>query len=118
MYVKSNGFIKKAFGGAIFLSLFTLWAFNMAVYGEPPIDFSSTIKPILTQSCYRCHGPDTQESDMRLDTPDGIATGGKSGPVIVPGNAQESKLFYRISLPVEDFDIMPAEGDPLTLVQI
>jgi mono/diheme cytochrome c family protein len=76
------------------------------------------IKPILSESCYSCHGPDKQKGRLRLDSPGAIAAGGKNGPVVVAGDPDKSPLYQRISLPGDDMDVMPAKGDPLTPEQI
>ena len=36
-----------------------------------PIDFSRDIQPLLARRCLSCHGPDTQEGGLRLDSADG-----------------------------------------------
>ena len=61
-----------------------------------PIDFNREIRPIFSDNCFTCHGPDDKQrmAKMRLDTRDGVL--GKPG-VIVPGDSANSKLFKRIS---------------------
>ncbi len=70
----------------------------------PKVEFNRDIRPILSDRCYYCHGPDekTQEADLRLDTREGALADG----AIVPGKPEESELFYRITTHDED-DIMP-----------
>lgn len=74
--------------------------------------FSGVIQPVLQQNCVSCHGPDKSKGGLRLDTFDGVAKGGKSGPVIVPGKAAESEILKRIRLPATDDDHMPPNGKP------
>lgn len=76
-----------------------------------PIDFSRDVKPILSDKCFHCHGPDpqTREAGLRLDTREGIleshASGGRA---VVPGNLDQSEMVYRIETDFE-FDRMPPE---------
>ena len=57
-----------------------------------PIEFNRDIRPIFSEYCFACHGPDTakRKANLRLDT----AEGGKT--VLVPGKPDESELFRRL----------------------
>ena len=59
------------------------------------IDFNYQIRPILSDKCFNCHGPDPRKrkAGLRLDTKDGAFAKLKSdGHAIVPGNLDESEL--------------------------
>jgi hypothetical protein len=63
------------------------------------IRFNRDIRPILSDNCFACHGPDSAErkADLRLDTAEGLfGKDGESGTV-VRGNPEESELYLRIS---------------------
>ena len=72
------------------------------------IDFQRQIRPILSDNCFHCHGPDksTRMFDLRLDTRDGAFAVRKAGTVIVPGNPQASLLYQRIAT-AEPARLMP-----------
>ena len=63
---------------------------------EKTVDYEKDVKPILSQNCYSCHGPRSQQAGLRLDTRQPALRGGDYGPVIVPGKSSESKLIRRI----------------------
>ena len=72
------------------------------------------VKAIFAHNCYKCHGPEKVKGDLRLDNKHMIFKGGKDGPVIIPGNPDESELFRRINLPSGHDDAMPSEGKKLS----
>src|SRR5882724_2346511 len=63
------------------------------------IDFQRQVRPILSDNCFQCHGPDkdTRMVDMRLDTKEGIFGARKDGTPIVPGKPENSLVFQRIT---------------------
>ncbi len=72
------------------------------------VDFTRDIRPILSNKCFRCHGPDAtnQKSDYRLDTFE-LATAEVNGVQgIVPGNLEDSEVHWRIHS-TDPIDIMP-----------
>ena len=56
------------------------------------IDFDRQIRPLLSDRCFSCHGPDAQsrQANLRLDTADGLAT------VAIPHQSIDSELYRRI----------------------
>jgi len=81
------------------------------------ISFNQDIKPILSDRCFKCHGPDAknQESEFRLDTHEqATADLGDQFFGIVPGNIEESDLHWRIWEDVEE-DMMPPLDSNLSL---
>ena len=63
------------------------------------IDFNRDIRPIFSENCYFCHGPDKnkRKADLRLDTHDGIFSTIKDRTVVVPGKPEQSELFLRVT---------------------
>jgi mono/diheme cytochrome c family protein len=79
---------------AIWISCLGLTSLIQA--GEP-IDYARDIKPIFAQHCYACHGADKQKSGLRLDTASAAIKGGNSGPGIVAGQSEGSRLYKAIT---------------------
>ncbi len=78
--------------------------------------FATQIRPILASRCYPCHGPDVQQHSLRMDSLQGLLTGGMNGKVVIPGNSQESHIVRRL-LGLEQPQ-MPYGGPPLPPEQI
>jgi ankyrin repeat protein len=60
------------------------------------VDYDADVRPLLAQNCYSCHGPEAQQSGLRLDLRQNALRGGDYGPVITPGNSADSKLIKRL----------------------
>ncbi|MCC6510926.1 MAG: DUF1549 domain-containing protein, partial [Pirellulaceae bacterium] len=72
-------------------------------------DFARDVRPILSQHCFKCHGPDekSRQGGLRLDDRASALEGGDSQtPAIVPGKAAESELIRRITSADPD-SVMP-----------
>ncbi|KQS27749.1 c-type cytochrome domain-containing protein [Dyadobacter sp. Leaf189] len=81
--------------------------------------YTNVIQPILEQKCTSCHNPDKLKGELILTDPASIMKGGKSGKLIVPGNAAMSLLLQRVHLPMEEKKHMPPSGKAqLTLQEI
>ena len=59
--------------------------------------FEKRIRPVLVTHCTTCHGPQRQESSLRLDTRDSMVKGGMSGPVVMPGQPLQSRLYQAVT---------------------
>ena len=63
---------------------------------EPETFFESKVRPILIEHCVACHGAKKQEAGLRLDSAEGLRKGSENGPVVVPGEVEQSKLIAAI----------------------
>ena len=91
-----------------------------AVLAQLPevIDYNYHIKPILSDRCYHCHGPDanTREADLRLDTEEGafqaLTESGKKA--IAKGSLRKSEMWHRITHE-DPSELMPPPESNLSL---
>ena len=79
------------------------------------VDFNIHVKPILSDRCFACHGPDknNQEADLRLDTKEGLFAALKegNGHVVVPGNLRKSAVYQRIVADDPEMKMPPPESN-------
>ena len=83
------------------------------------VDFNRDIRPLLSDQCFQCHGPDEthREAGLRLDVRDGVLAGDQ--PIVRPHDLAGSELFSRITTDDPDQQMPPREsGKPLTDPQI
>src|SRR5262245_1077080 len=81
---------------------------------QESVEFQRDIRPILSNKCFKCHGPALQEAGLRLDDRD-RATRRK---VILPGKPGESKLIERISRDDDERMPPPDASERLTPAQV
>ncbi len=58
--------------------------------------FENKVRPVLAEHCFSCHGPDKQKGGLRLDSAGSMRTGGDSGPVVVPGDPDHSRMIQAV----------------------
>src|SRR5215831_19506390 len=85
---------------------------------EPPVDFEHDIRPILSDRCFSCHGPDeaTRKVGLRLDTEDGVKKPHGAHMVVVPGDPAASEIMKRVAPEKPAMRMPPPYSDrkPLT----
>src|SRR5205807_10181199 len=97
------------------LSLVLVLTFSLAASvarAEQKVEFNRDIRPILSDNCFACHGPDKnrRKSGLRLDDPEQPFHEAKSGDIaIVRGQPEKSELVNRIYSKDEDELMPPAE---------
>jgi len=67
-----------------------------ATQPEQAAFFESKVRPILVESCFKCHGSTKQEAGLRLDSREALLRGTDAGPVVVPGDPEASPLIEAI----------------------
>ena len=81
---------------------FLLIIISLACSCPAKVDFNRDVRPILSDKCFNCHGPDkgTREAKLRLDVREDALK------VIVPGKPEESELIYRVTA-TDPEEVMP-----------
>ncbi|MEX2397854.1 MAG: c-type cytochrome domain-containing protein, partial [Balneolales bacterium] len=120
-YIRKNSFLFLCF---LYLLILPSCSSDDAVEFEGAdlpdhIDFTSDINVILSDRCFKCHGPDRNavKADLRLDTEEGMfaALGeNKDRHAVVPGKPGESELYKRIISDDPDY-MMPLPESNLDL---
>lgn len=83
---------------------------------DAEISFANQIRPILSDKCFACHGPDKaqRKAKLRLDTREGIRSTGKSGSLsVVPNHPLKSELFKRVASTDPDEVMPPPDADKI-----
>jgi hypothetical protein len=86
---------------------------NSCVASEPDrVEFNRDIRPILSNKCFQCHGPDSakREAELRLDREQDAKADRNGVPAIKPGRLDNSELIRRITSEVKDERMPPEEG--------
>ncbi|HVJ83872.1 MAG TPA: PSD1 and planctomycete cytochrome C domain-containing protein [Planctomycetia bacterium] len=90
---------------------------SLATFGADPDLFTASVRPILAQNCFKCHGPDAsaRKANLRLDQRRHALAPAESGAIpIVPGKPDASELVRRI-LAEDEEERMPPPSSKLVL---
>jgi hypothetical protein len=108
------------------VGIFTGWMQSCrqgsSISGETDsVDYNLHIRPLLSDRCFKCHGPDANQrkAKLRLDIPEGAFAALKDNPeahVIVPGKPTLSEVYRRISSK-DTSEQMPPPASNLSLNQ-
>src|SRR5689334_5119444 len=76
-----------------------------------PAFFETHVRPVLVERCYKCHSSTSPKlkGGLRLDSLEGMLKGGDTGPAIVPGKPEESRMVVAIGYKDPDLQ-MPPKG--------
>src|SRR5258706_8937410 len=92
-------------------------SFTCSTFGEPAdtVRFNRDIRPIMSDTCFHCHGPSKQKGKFRLDQAESPLKPAKSGAIpIVPGKPDESEIIKRV-FSSDAGDLMPPPDAHKTL---
>ena len=97
-----------AAAAAIVLALGTL-----STSATPELKFNRDIRPILSENCYQCHGPDSsaRKAGLRLDLRDNTLKEHKGITPIVPGNPDQSEVIRRVTHPDPEERMPPEDSE-------
>ena len=102
--------------------VWSLWIVSVAVQAEEPLSFNRDIRPILSEHCFQCHGPDAQQQQggLRIDKREAAVEPADSGKIaIVPNDPTTSELIARITSADADLQMPPpSTGKPLSEAQV
>ncbi|MCH8048385.1 MAG: hypothetical protein IID44_32215 [Planctomycetes bacterium] len=98
-----------------------LLGMTAAAAAEEPIDFNRDIRPILSDNCFACHGPNMKdrEAELRLDVEQDAFAQRDELPAITPGDLTKSAVWLRITSDDEDERMPPKKcGERLSRAYI
>ncbi len=78
---------------------------------QTTVDYTQDIRPILSNNCFACHGPDekARQANLRLDTKEGAFSEPSGYPIIVSEKPDESELYLRIVSEEDGYQMPPAD---------
>ena len=76
------------------------------------------VRAIFAHSCYQCHSELKQKGELVLETEEGVMKGGESGKILVKGDAENSEIIRRLTLPRDHEESMPGKGKALKQEEI
>lgn len=76
------------------------------------VDYNRDIRPILSENCFACHGPDeeSRQAELRLDIPEAAFAARDGMPALKPGKPSESQVWLRVNSEDADLRMPPADS--------
>jgi hypothetical protein len=93
-------------------------ALSLSAQAADEVQFNRDIRPILSENCFSCHGPDekARKAKLRLDLPEEALKEHKGGVPIAPGDLKKSEAWARI-LSTDEDEVMPPPKSHLKLTE-
>ena len=84
----------------------------VSVAEAEPVQFNRQIRPILSDTCFQCHGPDEakRQGGLRLDLAAEAYKGGDTGPALVPGKLDASEVWKRVTSTDPELQMPPPKS--------
>lgn len=84
------------------------------------VTYVKNVRPLFEKSCFKCHGPEKQKGDLRVDSLAATLKGSEYGKIVVPGNSAKSRLVWNVARIVDEDEWMPPvdQGEPLKTEEI
>ena len=93
--------------------IFATIVFATAAHAAPTPEqvefFEKSVRPVLAEHCYKCHGAEKQKGDLRMDSREALLKGTDTGPVVFPGDPAKGTFIKSIR---HESDYMMPEKAP------
>ena len=91
----------------------TLFPSRNSAQSEDRVRFNVDVRPLLSDACFACHGPDAhaRQTDLRLDTEDGLFSEHDGHSIVVAGDPEASELYRRITSDDPDVRMPPPDAE-------
>ena len=98
----TTGIAKRAARTIVLAGLLASGAIPLPLHAAPApdaVDYNRQIRPLLSNHCFACHGPDekVRQAGLRLDSTEGLFLDRDGYKIVTPGDPESSRLFQRIS---------------------
>ena len=97
------------------MSFVSILAVALSLGQTKPADeafFETKIRPVLLESCFKCHGGVKVSNELRIDSREALLKGGKQGPAIVPGQPAKSLLLQAMRHENDELRMPPGKKLP------
>ena len=116
-----TSFLNSARRACLLALILASWSSAFADSKDEAVSFNRDIRPILSDICFQCHGPDAKErkADLRLDNDEHLFADRDGQRMLVPGDPAKSELFRRLTSTDDDERMPPPKsGKKLSTSQI
>lgn len=97
-----------------FVALLGMLVTHTAIAADDVVRFNRDVRPILSDNCLACHGPDgkNRQAELRLDDRESALADHGNGGAVVPGDPRASQLIQRITADDEELRMPPVDHRP------